>query len=88
MGYVDQPEYAGLNEETIRKDLQNELPQWIFSCYGPGKDAPDNLFGGYPREQQPEELRIHFMKGQAAGEAEAAVSRPEIRKMDAGRIIC
>ncbi|KAK4675239.1 hypothetical protein QC764_001550 [Podospora pseudoanserina] len=70
----DQPEYAGLNEETIRKDLQNELPQWIFSCYGPGKDAPDNLFGGYPREQQPEELRIHFMKGQAAGEAEAAMN--------------
>ncbi|KAK0666638.1 hypothetical protein QBC41DRAFT_325463 [Cercophora samala] len=70
----DQPDYPGLNEETIRKDLVNELPQWIFSCYGPGKDAPDNLFGGYPREQQPEELRIHFMKGQAAGEAEAAMN--------------
>ncbi|KAK4173531.1 hypothetical protein QBC36DRAFT_335628 [Triangularia setosa] len=70
----DQPEYPGLNEETIRKDLQNELPQWIFSCYGPGKDAPDNLFGGYPREQQPEEIRIHFMKGQLAGEADAALN--------------
>ncbi|KAK0744586.1 hypothetical protein B0T21DRAFT_358041 [Apiosordaria backusii] len=70
----DQPEYAGLNEETIRKDLANELPQWIFSCYGPGKDAPDNLFGGYPREQQPEEIRLHFMKGQAAGEADAALN--------------
>ncbi|KAK4204531.1 hypothetical protein QBC40DRAFT_272513 [Triangularia verruculosa] len=70
----DQPEYAGLNEETIRKDLQDELPQWIFSCYGPGKDAPDNLFGGYPREQQPEEIRLHFMRGQMAGEADAALN--------------
>ena len=42
-------------------DLSKEqLPEWPFSCYGPGKDAPLQLFGGQPREASPEEFRLRF----------------------------
>lgn len=51
----------------------NELPTWILSCYGPGKDAPEQLFGGYPREQSFEEIRLHFMQGAMAGNPAKAV---------------
>lgn len=37
--------------------MSKERPQWILSAYGPGRDAPIQLFGGYPREQSFEELR-------------------------------
>ncbi len=38
--------------------MSKERPQWILSAYGPGKDAPTQLFGGHPREQSFEELRV------------------------------
>lgn len=66
------PDYR-LDAEAIRTDLSGELPKWILSCYGPGRDAPDQLFGGFPREQSFEEMRLAFMEGQARGNAEGAV---------------
>ncbi|KAK6855931.1 CCCH zinc finger domain-containing protein [Apiospora arundinis] len=47
-----------ITKESIRTDLADERPTWIMSAYGPGKDAPEQLFGGYPREQSFEELRL------------------------------
>ncbi|KAI1271865.1 hypothetical protein F5Y07DRAFT_403952 [Xylaria sp. FL0933] len=49
-----------ITKEAIRLDLANERPTWILSCYGPGKEAPEQLFGGYPREQSLEEVMVHI----------------------------
>ncbi len=48
-----------VTKESIKIDLADERPPWILSCYGPGKDAPEQLFGGYPREQSIEEVRLY-----------------------------
>ncbi|KAK8034292.1 hypothetical protein PG993_009287 [Apiospora rasikravindrae] len=53
------PNKYKITKEAIKTDLADERPAWIMSAYGPGKDAPDQLFGGYPREQSFEELRLH-----------------------------
>lgn len=45
-------------KESVRVDLTEERPWWILSSYGPGKEAPDQLFGGYPQEQSFEEIRL------------------------------
>lgn len=60
--------------EAIERDLTNETPQWILSAYAPGRDAPGQLFGGYPREQSFEELRLHYVMGKASGNEQQAVS--------------
>jgi len=65
--------YAGLTEEIVQRDLTSELPGWILSCYGPGRDAPEQLFGGNPREQSFEEMRLHYMQGAMNGNPQAAV---------------
>ncbi|KAL2166093.1 hypothetical protein VTG60DRAFT_3301 [Thermothelomyces hinnuleus] len=70
----DTPAYPGLTAEAIERDLRSELPQWILSCYGPGRDAPEQLWGGYPREQSFEEIRLHFMLGAMAGNPQGALS--------------
>lgn len=57
----------------IVKDLTDERPPWIFSAYGPGRDAPGQLFGGQQTEQSFEELRLHHWKALAAGNPQAAV---------------
>ncbi|KAI1419900.1 hypothetical protein F5Y12DRAFT_720165 [Xylaria sp. FL1777] len=49
-----------ITKDTIKIDLANERPTWILSCYGPGKEAPEQLFGGYPREQSLEEVMVHI----------------------------
>ncbi|KAL1837893.1 hypothetical protein VTJ49DRAFT_3279 [Mycothermus thermophilus] len=69
-----EPSYPGLTAESIERDLRYELPQWILSSYGPGKDAPEQLWGGYPREQSPEEIRLHFMMGALAGNPQGALA--------------
>ncbi len=69
----DAPPYLGLTADAIRRDLSEELPQWILSCYGPGRDAPEQLWGGYPREQSVEEIRLHFLMGSMAGNPQGAV---------------
>ncbi|KAI1821178.1 hypothetical protein F4861DRAFT_483898 [Xylaria intraflava] len=53
-----------VTKESIRVDLADERPTWILSCYGPGKGAPEQLFGGYPREQSLEEVML-YIRGSA-----------------------
>ncbi len=73
-----------LDKDTITNDLSKERPQWILSAYGPGRDAPLQLFGGHPREQSFEELRLrhyelaaHGNQQQAIQEAQALVNNAE-----------
>ena len=50
-----------MDAAAIISDLSTERPGWILSCYGPGKNAAGQLFGGYPQEQSFEEMRfLHF----------------------------
>ncbi|KAK3997813.1 nucleoporin AMO1 [Cladorrhinum sp. PSN332] len=70
----DAAPYAGLTEDIIQRDLTSELPTWILSCYGPGRDAPEQLFGGSPREQSFEEMRLHYMMGEMNGNPQAALN--------------
>lgn len=64
-----------VTREGIETDLKKERPQWPFSAYGPGRDAPKQLFEG-PLEQSFEEMRVAFYLAQAEGNAQAAVSLP------------
>ncbi|GAB1318144.1 Nucleoporin AMO1 [Madurella fahalii] len=73
----DPPPYAGLTADIIQRELTSELPQWILSCYGPGRDAPEQLFGGYPREQSFEEMRLHWMHGAMQGNQQAALNEAQ-----------
>lgn len=66
-----------LSKETIQLDLTSEKPQWILSSYGPGRDAPEQLFGGFPREQSFEEVRLVYEEGAAMGNPQAALSQIE-----------
>ncbi|KAK4167007.1 nucleoporin AMO1 [Cladorrhinum sp. PSN259] len=70
----DVPPIAALTDEIVQRDLTSELPQWILSCYGPGRDAPEQLFGGLPREQSFEEMRLHYMMGAINGNPQAALN--------------
>ncbi|KAK3312884.1 hypothetical protein B0H66DRAFT_382543 [Apodospora peruviana] len=63
-----------LSPDVIQKDLSSEVPTWILSCYGPGKDAPEQLFGGPGREQSFEEMRLYYMQGLAAGNPQGALN--------------
>lgn len=67
-----------LNAEVIVKDLTEERPTWILSSYGPGRDAPEQLWGA-PVEQSFEEMRLHYLMGAAAGNPDGAVSSPTPR---------
>ncbi|KAI5467085.1 hypothetical protein BGZ63DRAFT_459133 [Mariannaea sp. PMI_226] len=62
-----------ITADVIERDLTSETPQWILSSYAPGRDAPGQLFGGYPREQSFEEMRLHFYAGKAAGNEQQAL---------------
>ncbi|EGX96371.1 CCCH zinc finger domain protein [Cordyceps militaris CM01] len=53
--------------DAIEADLTTEAPIWVLSAYAPGRDAPDQLFGGAIREQSFEEMRLHYVKGKAEG---------------------
>ncbi|KAL1847002.1 hypothetical protein Daus18300_014079 [Diaporthe australafricana] len=63
-----------LSKDTIQKDLAEERPSWLLSAYGPGRDAPEQLWGGYPIEQSFEEIRLHYMMGEASGNPQGALS--------------
>ncbi|RSM20902.1 hypothetical protein CDV31_000273 [Fusarium ambrosium] len=63
--------------DAIERDLANEAPQWILSAYAPGRDAPGQLFGGYPREQSFEELRLHYVMGKASGNEQQALNQAQ-----------
>lgn len=63
-----------MTKEGIEGDLRNERPKWPFSAYGPGRDAPLQLFGGFPLEQSPEEMRVLYYQAIASGNPQPAVS--------------
>lgn len=62
-----------LSREGIQNDLGPERPQWVLSAYGPGKETPEQLWGGQ-LEQSPEEMRLHCMTSEASGNLQGAVS--------------
>ena len=66
-----------LDKATIVTELKNERPQWILSAFGPAKDIPIQLFGGYPREQSCEELRLRHYELAAAGNAQQAIQEAQ-----------
>ncbi|KAL4819316.1 hypothetical protein BDW67DRAFT_155758 [Aspergillus spinulosporus] len=69
----------GLTTADIKADLTagEGRPIWVFSCYGPGKNAPRQLFGGPQREQSFEELRLRHYEAAAAGNPGAAIQEAE-----------
>ncbi|KAH7156902.1 hypothetical protein EDB81DRAFT_403670 [Dactylonectria macrodidyma] len=70
-------EKYNITVEAIERDLTTEAPQWLLSAYAPGRDAPAQLFGGYPREQSFEEMRLHFMIGKASGNEQQALNEAQ-----------
>ena len=66
-----------LDKATITNDLAKERPQWILSAYGPGRDAPSQLFGGHPREQSFEELRVRHYELTAQGNQQQALQESQ-----------
>ena len=66
-----------LDKATITNDLSRERPQWILSAYGPGRDAPLQLFGGHPREQSFEELRVRHYELAAQGHIQEAIQEAQ-----------
>ncbi|MCJ1308699.1 hypothetical protein MMC25_002353 [Agyrium rufum] len=60
------PNY-GVTTTQIEDDLTKDRPMWLLSCYGPGKNAPRQLFGGQPREQSFEEMRVRAYELGSAG---------------------
>ena len=62
-----------LDKTTIINDLSKERPQWILSAYGPGRDAPLQLFDGHPREQSFEELRVRHYELSFQGNQQQAI---------------
>ncbi|MCJ1435438.1 hypothetical protein MMC27_004811 [Xylographa pallens] len=66
-----------LDREIIKTDLSGEKPIWTLSAYGPGRGAPLQLFGGYPREQSFEELRLRYYELASAGNQQQAVQEEQ-----------
>lgn len=66
-----------LDKATIINDLSKERPQWILSAYGPGRDAPLQLFSGHPREKSFEELRVRHYELAAQGNQQQAIQEAQ-----------
>ncbi|KAF4126178.1 nucleoporin NUP42 [Geosmithia morbida] len=66
-----------VSTDTIKADLTTETPQWILSAYGPGRNTPEQLFGGYPREQSFEEMRLHYLTGKAEGREQEVLNQAQ-----------
>ncbi|KAL6721292.1 hypothetical protein ACLMJK_000394 [Lecanora helva] len=64
-------------ETTIINDLSKERPQWLLSAYGAGREAPIQLFGGSPREQSFEELRLRHYQLAAQGRHQEAIQEAQ-----------
>ena len=62
-----------LDKNIITNDLSKERPPWILSAYGPGREAPLQLFGGQPREQSFEEIRVRHYELTAQGNQQQAI---------------
>ncbi|KAE8390210.1 hypothetical protein BDV23DRAFT_172545 [Aspergillus alliaceus] len=74
-----QPANYGITAADIKADLSagKGRPEWVFSCYGPGRNAPKQLFGGPQREQSFEELRLRHYEAAAAGNADQALQEAQ-----------
>ncbi|CBF77183.1 hypothetical protein AN4595.2 [Aspergillus nidulans FGSC A4] len=74
-----EPANYGITTADIKADLTagEGRPIWVFSCYGPGKNAPRQLFGGPQREQSFEELRLRHYEAAAAGNPGPAIQEAE-----------
>ncbi|KAL4980405.1 hypothetical protein BDW66DRAFT_125152 [Aspergillus desertorum] len=74
-----EPANYGVTAEDIKADLTagKGRPDWIFSCYGPGRNAPRQLFGGPQREQSFEELRLRHYEAAATGNPGSAIQEAE-----------
>ncbi|TQB73293.1 hypothetical protein MPDQ_006038 [Monascus purpureus] len=76
--------------EDIKTDLTpgKGRPEWIFSAYGPGRNAPRQLFGGPQRERSFEEMRLRHYEAVSMGNANQAIQEAEdlyaqsLRQMD------
>ncbi|TVY58699.1 Nucleoporin [Lachnellula cervina] len=66
-----------LDKSQIVTDLSSEKPQWILSAYGPGRQAPAQLFGGPMREQSFEEMRLLHYVAAASGNSQQAAQEAE-----------
>ncbi|KAI9657275.1 MAG: hypothetical protein M1829_006920 [Trizodia sp. TS-e1964] len=77
----------GLTKELLITELLNERPRWILSAYTPIKDAAVQLFGGYPREQSVEEMRVLHYQAVAAGNEQQAIQEADALYNDAERQI-
>jgi len=51
-----------------------------MSAYGPGRDAPIQLFGGFPLEQSMEEIRVQHYLALAAGNPQQSVGLQAINE--------
>ncbi|KAL9058992.1 MAG: hypothetical protein Q9206_001670 [Seirophora lacunosa] len=67
-----------LDKDIISKDLTNERPLYILSAYGPGRDAPQQLFGGQLRERSFEELRLRHYELASAGNQPQAIQEAQV----------
>lgn len=67
----------GVSSREIEEDLSLDNVQWPLSCYGPGKDAADQLFGGEPIETSPEELRLTYYLAAAQGNPQAGAEHEQ-----------
>lgn len=61
-----------VSKEGIKTDLGTERPTWILSSYGPGRDAPEQLFGGPDREKSFEEARVFYELEKSQGRQQNA----------------
>ncbi|MCJ1297351.1 hypothetical protein MMC08_000137 [Hypocenomyce scalaris] len=66
-----------LSKDIITNDLSKERPLWILSAYGPGREAPLQLFGGHPREQSFEEIRLRYYALGASGNQQQAIQEAQ-----------
>ncbi|CCD55766.1 hypothetical protein ACHAPC_009029 [Botrytis cinerea] len=66
-----------LDKAAIKQDLTTDRPQWILSAYGPGRHAPEQLFGGPMREQSFEEMRLLHYIAAASGNVQPAIQDAE-----------
>ena len=66
-----------LEKDRVKKDLTEDRPRYILSAYAPEKDLPIQLFGGYPREQSFEELRLRHYELAFQGSQQQAIQEAQ-----------
>lgn len=66
-----------LEKDRIINDLIKDRPLYILSAYGPERELPIQLFGGYPREQSFEELRLRHYELAYQGNQQQAIQEAQ-----------